>query len=129
MLQEWIESVDRGGSVTKLATVERGERTIFSDVSVAGSLLDRGDLLQMLDRAVTKPVTVISAPAGSGKTSLLRTWADRSANRYHVAFVSVDRDEHDANRFWGAALSAVRRLRRPIEPEMQPTETAALDGD
>jgi len=45
-------------------------------VAVARSLLDRGDLLQVLDRAVEKRVTVISAPAGSGKTSLLRAWAD-----------------------------------------------------
>jgi LuxR family transcriptional regulator, maltose regulon positive regulatory protein len=101
----------------------------LSDVSVARSLLDRGDLLQMLDRAVTKRVTVISAPAGSGKTSLLRAWADRSTNPHLVAFVSVDRDQQDAHRFWGAVLGAIRRLARPIEPETQAAETAALDAD
>ncbi|MFL5839380.1 MAG: AAA family ATPase, partial [Thermoleophilaceae bacterium] len=101
----------------------------LSDVSVARSLLDRGDLLEMLDRAVTKRVTVISAPAGSGKTSLLRTWADRSTNPHRVAFVSVERDQQDAHRFWGAVLGAIRRLARPIEPEAEPAETAALDGD
>ena len=40
-------------------------------------LIDRGDLLTALDRASARKVTIISAPAGSGKTSLLRTWADR----------------------------------------------------
>jgi LuxR family maltose regulon positive regulatory protein len=35
-------------------------------------LIDRGDLLAALDRAAASKVTVISAPAGSGKTSLLR---------------------------------------------------------
>ena len=44
-------------------------------------------------------VTVISAPAGSGKTSLLRAWADRSTDVRRVAFVTVDRDEQDAQRF------------------------------
>src|SRR4051812_3100556 len=83
----------------------------------------------MLDRAVTKRVTVISAAAGSGKTSLLRTWADRSTNPHRVAFVSVERDQQDAHRFWGAVLGAIRRLARPIEPETQAAETAALDGD
>jgi LuxR family maltose regulon positive regulatory protein len=35
-------------------------------------LIDRGDLLAALDRAVAGQVTIISAPAGSGKTSPLR---------------------------------------------------------
>ena len=35
-------------------------------------LIARGDLLATLDRAAEKKVTIISAPAGSGKTSLLR---------------------------------------------------------
>ena len=132
MLQERTESADDGVSVSNLATTQPGERwahTILGDVAVAGSLLDRGDLLQMLDRAVTKRVTVISAPAGSGKTSLLRAWADRSANPHRVAFVSVDRDQQDAHRFWDAVLGEMRRLGRPIEPETQPAETAGLDGD
>jgi LuxR family transcriptional regulator, maltose regulon positive regulatory protein len=102
---------------------------ISGAVSVAGGLLDRKDLLQMLDRAVTKRVTVISAPPGSGKTSLLRAWVDRSTNPHRVAFVSVDRDQQDAQRFWGAALDAISRLARPIDPERHPVETPALDGD
>jgi hypothetical protein len=39
--------------------------------------IDRRDLVAALDRAAEKQVTIISAPAGSGKTSLLRAWADR----------------------------------------------------
>jgi ATP/maltotriose-dependent transcriptional regulator MalT len=40
-------------------------------------LVDRGDLLAALDRAAARKVTTISAPAGGGKTSLLRAWAGR----------------------------------------------------
>jgi LuxR family transcriptional regulator, maltose regulon positive regulatory protein len=38
-------------------------------------LIYRHDLMAALDRAAQKRVTIISAPAGTGKTSLLRAWA------------------------------------------------------
>jgi ATP/maltotriose-dependent transcriptional regulator MalT len=40
-------------------------------------LIGRHDLVATLDRAVSKRVTIVSAPPGSGKTSLLHAWADR----------------------------------------------------
>src|SRR3954447_20730817 len=98
------------------------------DVSVIHGLLDRGDLLERLDRATTKRVTVISAPAGSGKTSLLRAWADRAADSRRVAFVSVGRDEHSAERFWSSVLDAVRGPARSSDPDTSPA-TASLEGD
>src|SRR3954449_9043913 len=94
--------------------------------SVARGLLDRADLLEMLDRAVTKRVTVMSAPPGSGKTSLLRAWADRSTDPRRVAFVSVDRDQQDAQRFWSAVLGAIRGPAPSIENQTQPAANVAL---
>ena len=74
----------------------------------APRLIDRGDLLAALDRAAASKVTVISAPAGSGKTSLLRTWAARPGQPHRIAVVQVQRDQHDAQQFWLALLDAVR---------------------
>jgi hypothetical protein len=59
-------------------------------------LIGRGDLLAALDRAVVSKVTIISAPAGSGKTSLVRAWADRPGQPRRLAMVQVQRDQHDA---------------------------------
>ena len=92
-------------------------------------LLDRDDLLDLLDRAVTRRVTVVSAPPGSGKTSLLRAWADRETEFRRVAFVSVERDEQSAERFWRGVLDAIRRLPSPNGREPDPAAKAALDGD
>jgi LuxR family transcriptional regulator, maltose regulon positive regulatory protein len=71
-------------------------------------LIDRGDLLAALDRAAAGKVTIISAPAGSGKTSLLRAWADRPGQPHRLAVVQVQRDQQDAQQFWLALISAVR---------------------
>jgi hypothetical protein len=71
-------------------------------------LIDRNDLLAALDRAAAKKVTIISAPVGSGKTSLLRAWADRPGQPRRLAVVQVQRDQQDAQQFWLALLSAVR---------------------
>jgi LuxR family transcriptional regulator, maltose regulon positive regulatory protein len=74
----------------------------------APRLIDRGDLLAALDRAAASTVTIISAPAGSGKTSLLRAWAGRPGPPRRLAFVQVQRGQHDAQQFWLALLGAVR---------------------
>src|SRR5258706_15927976 len=71
-------------------------------------LIDRGDLFAALDRAAASKVTIISAPAGSGKTCLLRAWADRPGQRLRLAVLQVQRDQHDAQQFWLALLDAVR---------------------
>ena len=74
-------------------------------------LIDRGDLLAALDDAAARKVTIISAPAGSGKTSLLRAWADRPGQPRRLAVVQVRRDQQDAQVFCLALLDAVRHAR------------------
>jgi LuxR family transcriptional regulator, maltose regulon positive regulatory protein len=74
----------------------------------AAPLIARDDLVARLDRAVAGKVTVISAPAGSGKTSLLRAWADGPGQRHRLAVMQVQRGQHDAQSFWLALLDAVR---------------------
>jgi len=53
-------------------------------------------------------VTLVSAPAGSGKTSLLRSWLAEPDVEDRVAWVTVGRQERDPQRFWLAVLDALR---------------------
>ena len=55
-------------------------------------------------------MTIISAPAGSGKTSLLRAWAGRPGQPRRLAVLQVQRDQQDAQQFWLALLDAVRHV-------------------
>jgi ATP/maltotriose-dependent transcriptional regulator MalT len=85
-----------------------GLRDPLTVAPVAPRLIDRGDLVAALDRAAARKVTVISAPAGSGKTSLLRAWAGRPGQPGRLAVLQVQRDQHDAQQVWLALLDAVR---------------------
>jgi LuxR family maltose regulon positive regulatory protein len=75
----------------------------------APRLIQRGELLASLDRAAQAKVTLISAPAGSGKTSLLRAWADGPGQPNRLAVVQVQRDQQDSQQFWLAVLGAIRK--------------------
>ncbi|WP_328521152.1 LuxR C-terminal-related transcriptional regulator [Kribbella sp. NBC_00359] len=81
-----------------------------------------------MDRAAAKKVTTISAPAGGGKTSLLRAWADRPGQPHRVAFVQVQRDQHDAQQFWLALLGAVREALGTTSGADAPAATPEFNG-
>jgi len=81
-------------------------------------LIDREDLLAALDRAAAKKVTIISAPAGGGKTSLLRAWAHRPG-RHRLAVMHVQRDQQDAQQFWPCSARSVMLAVRPAARSRQ----------
>jgi LuxR family maltose regulon positive regulatory protein len=53
-------------------------------------------------------VTVVSAPAGSGKTVLLRSWIAEGGLAGRAAWVAAGREERDPQRFWLSVLGALR---------------------
>ena len=52
-------------------------------------------------------VLLVSAPAGSGKTVLLRSWIEAAGLEDRAGWVSVERAERDAQRFWLAVIDAL----------------------
>ena len=76
-------------------------------VSGQRGLLDRARLLGLLDEGVTRQVTVICAPPGSGKTSLLRTWVEHMRDAYRIVFISP-RSEDDEQGFWLSILAQLQ---------------------
>jgi LuxR family transcriptional regulator, maltose regulon positive regulatory protein len=53
-------------------------------------------------------VVVVAAPAGSGKTVLLRSWLAEAGLAEYAAWVPAGRDERDPQHFWLAVLGALR---------------------
>jgi len=69
-------------------------------------LVRRDPLLHLLSDPGPGGVVVVCAPAGSGKTALLRSWAD-AVGGGRVAWVAVERGERDAQRFWLSVVEAL----------------------
>jgi LuxR family transcriptional regulator, maltose regulon positive regulatory protein len=73
-------------------------------------------------------VAAVSAPAGSGKTYLLRSWIGEAGLAACAAWVPVQDEERDPQRFWLSVVDALRgtatgsRLVRPL------TAAPDLDG-
>ena len=71
-------------------------------------LIVRSQLHQLLDDAAAFPLTLVVAPAGSGKTSLLATWFVELSTPH--AWLSVDEEDRDAVRFWSGMVVALETL-------------------
>src|ERR1700757_604233 len=98
----------------------------FSVSAVRGGIMSRHRLFKRLSSAAR--VTQISAPAGSGKTFLVRSWLSESGLMDSAPWVSVQGGEHDPQQFWMSVLEALKstiigaKLLRPL------TDTPDLDG-
>jgi LuxR family maltose regulon positive regulatory protein len=71
-----------------------------------GNIVSRTRLFKRLGAA---RVTVVSAPAGSGKTVLLRSWISQAGVAGSAAWVPVGRGERDPEQFWLSVLAALRQ--------------------
>src|SRR2546425_6684812 len=71
------------------------------------ALVEREPLLSALDGALATPLTLLSAPAGFGKTTLLSAWARR--HEAQVAWLSLEERDTSPTRFWVSLIAALRR--------------------
>src|SRR2546422_831928 len=89
------------------------------------ALVERESLLSALDEALSTPLTLLSAPAGFGKTTLLSAWASR--HQAQVAWLSLDELDNSPTRFWVALIAALRRCGR-YAPSFGETVVALLES-
>ncbi|HRF73315.1 MAG TPA: LuxR C-terminal-related transcriptional regulator [Accumulibacter sp.] len=76
---------------------------------VVGDFVDRGELLRLLEVGSQLPLTLLSAPPGYGKTSLVAHWLDGYAGQGHrCAWLSLDPTDSDPLVFLRYFVAAVR---------------------
>ncbi len=86
---------------------------------VAAQNVPRHALLQRLDDARNVPLTLLSAPAGFGKTLVAAEWADARVPAagesdqppaFHAAWLSLDESDNDPLRFWSYVAASLATL-------------------
>jgi LuxR family transcriptional regulator, maltose regulon positive regulatory protein len=75
---------------------------------LAHATVARPRLLDLLDRHVDAcPLTLVSGPAGSGKTVLVDTWRRRQRGRRPIAWLSLDEFDDEPPVFWTYLVEAL----------------------
>jgi LuxR family maltose regulon positive regulatory protein len=66
--------------------------------------------VERLNAGLKKPLTLISAPAGFGKTSLMSEWRIGNESRIPAAWLSLDEGDNDPSRFWSYLIASLETL-------------------
>ena len=82
--------------------------------SAHAPIIERQRLVEVLNAGSDSQFTLVTAPAGSGKTILVNSWLESRDASQPYAWVSVERGERDPQRFWSALVTKVRQA-LPLE--------------
>jgi LuxR family maltose regulon positive regulatory protein len=86
--------------------------TKFFIPSTRTGLVSRQRLIEQLNDGLSRKLTLVSAPAGFGKTTLVSEWLDKCGRP--AAWLSLDEGDSDLTRFLSYLVAALRR----VEPEL-----------
>jgi LuxR family transcriptional regulator, maltose regulon positive regulatory protein len=73
------------------------------------AILRRRRLIDLIDQAAGHRVTVVSGPAGAGKTVACGSWASAGPASRRVAWLTLDAGDRDPARFWAYVQAALTR--------------------
>lgn len=87
-------------------------KTKYTKPKIAGSFIPRPRLVEKLNQALSKKVTVVCAPAGYGKSTAVLEWLAKQPLR--TAWVSLDCKDNDPYVFWQYILCALSDINGDI---------------
>jgi LuxR family transcriptional regulator, maltose regulon positive regulatory protein len=80
-------------------------------------LVERPHLFAKLDAWRSHKLTLLWAPAGFGKTTLVNSWQSKRKDRRnvsHIAWVSLEAKDNDPTHFWRSLMNACRAWQQEI---------------
>lgn len=95
--------------------------------AIRGHVVHRGALLQDLSASGGGKLTLMSAPAGWGKTTSLAQWALTAQDEQRFGWLSLDSSDNDPMWFWMYAIAALQRA--CPEVGSRPSELLEMGAD
>jgi len=81
---------------------------------VRPELVPRPRLIEWLNAGLHRKLTLVSAPAGFGKTTLLSEWIAGCEPRTRFAWLSLDEGDNDPTRFLAYFVAAIQTIHQDI---------------
>jgi LuxR family maltose regulon positive regulatory protein len=85
---------------------------------VRPELVSRPRLIERLNAGLGRKLTLISAPAGYGKTTLVSEWIHTVGAFRETAWLSLDEGDNDPKRFWTYLVAALQAVEPTIGQDM-----------
>jgi LuxR family maltose regulon positive regulatory protein len=76
--------------------------------SLRPEIVARPKLIERINNGLAQKLTLISAPAGFGKTTLLCAWCEQSPRT--VGWITLDHNDNDVTRFWLYLIVALQQI-------------------
>jgi len=86
------------------------------------TLVARPRLSARLQRSLQRPLTIVVAPPGFGKTTLVAAWVSEllAAGSAQVAWLALDEADSDPARFWSGVTAGLERVEPALGQELGP---------
>ena len=128
VVSQYVELLSKSPPAAQVKAASPILRTKLHRPAVPGDYLHRRHLLDLLDQCLDLPLTLVSAPAGYGKSSLISHWLECSDVK--SAWVSLESDDSHLRTFLQYLLATVKgvfpKACRELPPYLDANELAPI---
>ncbi len=125
-----IRDTRAGAGCAVRAATAAGEPLMAAKLRIergpAGAVIRRR-LHDQLTEGIRRPFTLVTAPAGSGKTTAVSSWASAGLPRGALTWISLDAGDEEPAVFWSYVLAGLSRSGVSLSPLDVPVEVAEVD--
>lgn len=90
-------------------------------------MVSRPRLLRQLSPGDSERVTVVTGPAGGGKTQLVASWVLGTCKAEHVVWITMEDEDNTSRMFWTYVVEGLRRAGLALSSLATPVPATSVD--